>query len=280
MRFTLNACHEDAGVRAQALTMSLSGEVQGVKATVLFDSGAVPNVISSAFVEQHKLAVQPSPFKAVTVADGSSVPVKGTVCVDVLVQGVKFRVLCHVLELSLEWTVILGESWLRQARASLDYAAPAIRGYTRKNKPFVLQCTKDTAPLNGSTCVDPSVLVISARQAARCLRRGCRPFICNVNELLSDSDGPSAQPPSLVSDILSEFADVFPPDVPHLPPERPGVTHTIPLVDSQAKPPSRPLYRLSPAERAEADRQVKLLLDKGYIVPSSSPYGAPILFVQ
>jgi hypothetical protein len=59
-----------------------------------------------------------------------------------------------------------------------------------------------------------------------------------------------------------------------------GFGITIPLIDPGARPPSRPLYRLSQSEREEALRQTKLLLDKGVIQPSTSPYGAPILFVH
>ena len=44
-------------------------------------------------------------------------------------------------------------------------------------------------------------------------------------------------------------------------------------------PPNRPPFRLSRVEREEAERQVKELLEPGRIVPSSSPYGAPVLFV-
>jgi len=40
------------------------------------------------------------------------------------------------------------------------------------------------------------------------------------------------------------------------------------------------MYRLSPAEYAEAKKQVAEYLEKGWIEPSTSPYGAPILFVQ
>ena len=44
-------------------------------------------------------------------------------------------------------------------------------------------------------------------------------------------------------------------------------------------PPSRPPYRLSPKEQEELELQVKDLLDQQFIRPSSSPYGAPVLFV-
>ena len=45
------------------------------------------------------------------------------------------------------------------------------------------------------------------------------------------------------------------------------------------KPPDRPPYRLGPAKQDELEEQIKDLLDQGFIRPSSSPYGAPVLFV-
>lgn len=57
------------------------------------------------------------------------------------------------------------------------------------------------------------------------------------------------------------------------------VYHTIPL-ESGTQPVFRPMYRLSQAETAEVKRQLEELLAKGLIEPSTSPYGAPVLFVQ
>jgi hypothetical protein len=104
---------------------------------------------------------------------------------------------------------------------------------------------------------------------------------CNqgLTELFS-SDGSTEQVHVSVDSLLHEFSDVFPEDVPWPSPDRPGVSHTIPLLDPHAKPPSKPLYRLSRNEVMEAERQVKLLLEKKFIEPSTSPYGAPIMFVQ
>ncbi|KAK9812193.1 hypothetical protein WJX73_003491 [Symbiochloris irregularis] len=62
-----------------------------------------------------------------------------------------------------------------------------------------------------------------------------------------------------------------------LPPER-EIAHPIPLVEG-AHPPFKPVYRLSPAELKEVELAIKDLLAKGHIEPSSSPFGAPILFV-
>jgi hypothetical protein len=74
---------------------------------------------------------------------------------------------------------------------------------------------------------------------------------------------------------LNNFRDVFQ-DVPvGLPPDR-GIGHTIPL-EPGAKPPFKPIYRLSPSEQEEAKRQISVLMEKRWIRPSASPYGAPIM---
>jgi hypothetical protein len=78
--------------------------------------------------------------------------------------------------------------------------------------------------------------------------------------------------------LLNEYKDVFPEGLPPgMPPDR-NIVHPIPL-ESGAKPCYRPMYRLSPEEKEECEAQVKDLLEKGLIQPSSSPWGAPVLFV-
>ena len=78
--------------------------------------------------------------------------------------------------------------------------------------------------------------------------------------------------------LLAKYQDVFPEGLPPgMPPNR-NVVHPITL-EPDAKPSYRPMYRLSPEEKAECEAQVKDLLDKGLIQPSSSPWGAPVLFV-
>ena len=50
-------------------------------------------------------------------------------------------------------------------------------------------------------------------------------------------------------------------------------------IEPGSKPPYRPPYRLGPAEQDELEEQIKDLLAQGFIRPSCSPYGAPVLFV-
>lgn len=83
---------------------------------------------------------------------------------------------------------------------------------------------------------------------------------------------------SMLAKLLSQYQDVFPEGLPPgMPPDR-NVVHPISLAQD-AKPSYRPMYRLSPEEKEECEKQVKDLLDKGLIQPSSSPWGAPVLFV-
>ena len=84
--------------------------------------------------------------------------------------------------------------------------------------------------------------------------------------------------PPAVTNILQEFTDVFPQDVPPgLPPIR-GIEHQIDLIPG-ASLPNRAPYRTNPEETKEIMRQVQELLDKGYIRESLSPCALPIILV-
>ncbi|GJV03231.1 putative reverse transcriptase domain-containing protein [Tanacetum coccineum] len=78
--------------------------------------------------------------------------------------------------------------------------------------------------------------------------------------------------------IVRDFPEVFPEDLPGLPPTR-QVEFQIDLVPG-ATPVARAPYRLAPSEMKELSKQLKELSDKGFIRPSSSPWGAPVLFVK
>ncbi|GJX16786.1 putative reverse transcriptase domain-containing protein [Tanacetum coccineum] len=78
--------------------------------------------------------------------------------------------------------------------------------------------------------------------------------------------------------IVRDFLKVFPEDLPGLPSTR-QVEFQIDLVPGAA-PVARAPYRLAPSEMKELSEQLKKLSDKGFIRPSSSPWGAPILFVK
>jgi hypothetical protein len=78
--------------------------------------------------------------------------------------------------------------------------------------------------------------------------------------------------------VVCEFPDVFPEDLPRLPPER-DVEFVIELKLGTA-PISRRSYRMPPNVLAELKTQLQDLLEKGFIRPSSSPWGCPAIFVK
>ncbi|WVZ63889.1 hypothetical protein U9M48_013483 [Paspalum notatum var. saurae] len=78
--------------------------------------------------------------------------------------------------------------------------------------------------------------------------------------------------------VVSEFSNVFPEELPGLPPDR-NVEFAIELVPGTAPVSKRP-YRMAPDELKELKTQLQEQLDKGFIRPSSSPWGCPALFAE
>ncbi|GJT82566.1 putative reverse transcriptase domain-containing protein [Tanacetum coccineum] len=78
--------------------------------------------------------------------------------------------------------------------------------------------------------------------------------------------------------VVRDFPEVFPDDLSGLPPIR-EIEFRIELIHG-ATPVAKSPYRLAPSELEELPGQLKELQDKGFIRPSSSPWGAPVLFVK
>ncbi|MUX80339.1 hypothetical protein GLN76_25570, partial [Shigella flexneri 2a] len=78
--------------------------------------------------------------------------------------------------------------------------------------------------------------------------------------------------------VVCEYADVFPDDLPGMPPDR-DIEFVIELQPGTAPISKRP-YRMPPNELAELKIQLQELLDKGFIHPSVSPWGCPAIFVK
>ncbi|KAL6319636.1 hypothetical protein AAG906_020713 [Vitis piasezkii] len=96
--------------------------------------------------------------------------------------------------------------------------------------------------------------------------------------LKEEKDDGSGEPiPKEIEGVLDEFKDVMPPELPKRLPPRREEDHKIEL-EPGAKPPAMGPYRMAPPELEELRRQLKELLDAGFIQPSKAPYGAPVLF--
>ena len=83
--------------------------------------------------------------------------------------------------------------------------------------------------------------------------------------------------PTMVANVLKEFTDIMPLELPKTLPPCKGIDHYIEL-ESRVKPPARPLYRMPPLELAELRKQLGELLSGGLIRSSKTPFGAIVLF--
>ena len=109
------------------------------------------------------------------------------------------------------------------------------------------------------------------------MRKNHEIFLVNVNEIDDEKkDGVRVKEKEKL--FLDEFKDVFPDEMTELPPAR-EVDHAIDLV-ADAAPIAKAPYRHSLAQNVELENQLNDLLQKGYIRPSKSPWGAPVLFVK
>jgi hypothetical protein len=105
----------------------------------------------------------------------------------------------------------------------------------------------------------------------------CYALVCS-SLLVSLDDAPSLDVPPIIANLLQEYADVFPRDLPHgLPPLR-GIEYQIDLILGAQLPNCTP-YHTNPYETKEIQCQVQALLDKGYIRESLSPCSVPVLLV-
>ncbi|GJV20533.1 putative nucleotidyltransferase, ribonuclease H, partial [Tanacetum coccineum] len=114
--------------------------------------------------------------------------------------------------------------------------------------------------------------VISCIKARKYVERGCHLFSAHLTENKSKEKRLKDVP------IISDFLEVFPEELSGLPLPR-QVEFQIDLVPRAAPVACAP-YRLVPSEMRELSVQLQELLEKGFICPSSSLWGAPVLFVK
>ena len=117
-----------------------------------------------------------------------------------------------------------------------------------------------------------STSLISVLQTNKMLRKACQGYL--VYEIESgNSEMQLTEVP-----VVNEFFDIFPEDLLGLPPDR-EIEFEIELAPG-TEPISIALYRMAPAELKELKVQMEELLSKGFVKTSTSPWGAPVLFVR
>nr|GFB09444.1 putative reverse transcriptase domain-containing protein [Tanacetum cinerariifolium] len=161
-----------------------------------------------------------------------------------------------------EFDIILGMDWLTEHHATIDCRSYRVIFGDIHAPEFIYH-----GSLPGK-----SMQIISALQARTLLSHGCEGFIATIHDTTSDIPSIYDQP------IVSEFPDVFPDELPGIPPVR-EVEFNIELIPG-AEPISKAPYRMASIELKELKDQLQELLERGIIRPSVSPWGAPVLFVK
>lgn len=255
----------------------LEARVENKKAAALVDSGASHNFCSQSFVDSLGVSAcrQHTPDN-VRLADGTVVASSGFLpALKFSLSGKTYVGSFHVLPLQ-SYQVILGQPWLRAANPSINWAARSVTvtdvsGAARQLRLY-------TPPAHTHP------LLLSALQLKREIRKGADVHLVllqsqeQADEFANRLASAPVCHPELKGVVIAH-ADCFPPDLTKLPPFRqPGENCEIP-VQPGASPPCLPVRRLSQPELAELQRQLEDLLAKGFIRPSSSPYGAPCFLV-
>jgi len=266
----LSACLNSTGSQSTVF----SGSVSGASAKVKMDTGASHCFLDQSFADWNGFARLPTRTR-VQLADGSEATAVHKCFVRLNLQGHISDITCYVIDTEQQYDVILGENWLKRFQVDISYRSETCTAFKNAAK-YVLRPLSDPTP-----CRPASVhsLLLGAVQVQKLQRQGCvRSFMIQVSDsnLNPGNKHESASPSPEIQKIIHDFQDLTQPRE-TLPPVR-DTAHTIPLEPGH-KPPFRPIYRLSPVELAEVEKQVSELLKQGLIEPSSSPYGAPVLFV-
>ena len=83
-----------------------------------------------------------------------------------------------------------------------------------------------------------------------------------------------------IKSVMKDYGDVIVDELPTGTSKTVNFEHKVELEDSKARPPCAAVRKMSPVELVEFRKQLELLSDKGFIRPSKSPYGSPVLFAR
>ncbi|GJZ19120.1 putative reverse transcriptase domain-containing protein [Tanacetum coccineum] len=212
-------------------------------ATTLFDSGANYSFVSTTFIPL--LGLEPSELGfryEIEIASGQLVKI------DKVIKGCKLEIEGYVFDIDLiplghgSFDVIIGMEWLSNYKAEIIFHEKVVR-----------------IPLP-----DGKVLRVLGERPEE-----------KARFLMGDKAGDKKQKEIVV---VRDFPKVFPNDLSRLPPIH-KIEFRIELTPEATLVAKSP-YRLAPSELEELSGQLKELQHKGFIRPSSSPWGAPILLVK
>ena len=298
----LDPVHNDKGRRR----MVWQGKVvnrkeQPVQVRVLIDSGASRNMVAESVAKQ--LLRQETGHQRTTFrfANGT-VYTSDKYCpqVELDIQG-KYKAKLDLLVCQLQNVdIILGMEWLEAENPDIDWARGTVTLRGEQSQPTAegmhSAATEEDAPVEVPVRAI-SIEEIEGSGVRRLLRKNkvediyllwasaattAEEWVCSVEDEAGEKKTPPGVDihvtPKEVRDAVAQHTKVFQPPQ-GLPPARPNHDHRIILQD-EARPPFKHPFRLSASEAEVLNQKLGELLEKGYVRPSSSPFGAPVLLVK
>ncbi|GJU37621.1 putative reverse transcriptase domain-containing protein [Tanacetum coccineum] len=239
-------------------------------ATILFDTGADRSFVSNTF--SALIDITPTTLENHYDVELAN---RKIIRVNTIIRGCTLNFMNHPFNIYLmhvplgSFDVIIGMDWLTKYHGVIIYDEKIVR------VPF----EKETLIFQGDGInqrKESRLNIISCTKAQEYLSKGCDVFLAHITTKEAKDKSKEKQLKDVL--IVRDFPEVFPKDLPGIPPAL-QVEFQIDLVPGVA-PIARAPYRLAPSEMKELAEQLQELSDKGFIRPSSSPWGALVLFAK
>jgi hypothetical protein len=235
-----NQVSTDATAEGADITLGMF-YINAIPTTILFDSGATLSFMYARYANTNELPLQNMKTPIIVITPKGPVEANYmTHRLTLTIMGREFSATPIVLEES-SIDLILGMSWLRNAKANIQCGRGTVELTSPKGERFQVEIAVTTSTRRASFLIDGKFVGDNIR-------------------------------------VVRDFPDVFPEELIGTPPDR-EVQYVIDLLPGTA-PISKRTYRMSVEELKELKKQLTELHEARYIRSSSSPWGAPVLFVQ
>nr|GEX11278.1 putative reverse transcriptase domain-containing protein [Tanacetum cinerariifolium] len=239
-------------------------------ASILFDTGANRSFVSTTFSSQ--ISITPTTLDHYYDVELADMRIIG---LNSILRGCTLNFLNHPFNIDLmpielgSFDAIISMDWLAKYHVVI-VCAEKIVCILWGNEILIVH--GDGSDQRNKTRLN----IISCTKTEKYMLKGCHVFLAHIT--MKETEDKSEKRRLEDIPIVQNFLKVFLEDLLGLPPTQ-QVEFQIDLIPGAAPVAPEP-YRLSPSEMKELSDQLKDLSDKGFIRPSSSPWGAPVLFVK
>jgi transposase InsO family protein len=280
--------HEKLEVPEAKTLLEVNGQINGKAARILLDTGCSTYVLSTQFATRHNIEQIPTKLRPVDLAVssvGAQLTYK-TGLTKIRIGDTEVEKSLYLLPIQ-QFDAIVGMPFFTENEVNLSELETGdieINGTKVRLKDCLNMSSEET--MNGMKTL--TIATISRKTLKKELRynRVNELYLVMIRQVSEDKKGKgkgisicSFKNKKIPEWIEKEYGEIFQEGLPSgLPPTR-TVDHQIPL-KADMPPPFKGIFRLSQFELQELKKQLDQLLKDGKINPSTSPYGAPVLFVK